>query len=59
MKPNLFKDVASSPNNPDWSKHTQRQTKLYELSDDIRTPCERDYTRILHSMTYRRLKHNL
>ncbi len=34
-----------------------RPNPLYSRDDDIRSPFARDYTRILHSMAYRRLKH--
>ena len=53
----LFKDYAATENNPNWEKLISRQAPLYERLDDIRTPFGRDYTRILHSTAYRRLKH--
>lgn len=53
----LFKDYAATENNPNWEKLISRQVPLYERHDDIRTPFGRDYTRILHSTAYRRLKH--
>lgn len=34
-----------------------RQDSLYERNDDIRSSFARDYTRVLHSLAYRRLKH--
>lgn len=34
-----------------------RQNELYTRNNDMRTEFERDYTRILHSLAYRRLKH--
>ena len=52
-----FKNCASNKTNPDWSKHIERQQKLYKRENDIRSDYERDYTRILHSLAYRRLKH--
>lgn len=57
MIPNLFQSVASNESNPNWSKHIERQAELYQRDNDIRSPYERDYTRILHSLAYRRLKH--
>lgn len=57
MEPNLFKDYASGEGNPNWEKHIKREQLLYERQNDIRSPYERDYTRILHSLAYRRLKH--
>ena len=53
----LFSDVSTVPSNPGWEEMTRRSSDLYERSDDIRSPFARDYTRILHSMAYRRLKH--
>lgn len=52
-----FTRQAATPDNPNWEKLISRQTRLYSRSDDIRSPFARDYTRILHSMAYRRLKH--
>ena len=40
-----------------WEQLTQRYGNLANRPGDIRTPFARDYTRILHSMAYRRLKH--
>lgn len=57
MTPDLFKNVASNELNPDYDNHIKREIKLYERKNDIRSPYERDYTRILHSLAYRRLKH--
>ena len=57
MKPNLFAEVASTERNLDWKNHIERPNMLYTRKDDIRSPYERDYTRILHSLAYRRLKH--
>ena len=52
-----FKECASQESNPNWSKHIERQQELYKRANDIRSEYERDYTRILHSLAYRRLKH--
>ena len=52
-----FEDYAALPNNSNWELLTSRQSNLYSRPDDIRSPFARDYTRILHSMAYRRLKH--
>ena len=52
-----FKEVAANEKNPKWLSLIERQTKLYDRPDDVRSPFARDYTRILHSMAYRRLKH--
>ena len=50
----LFSSLASTPENPLWEKHTARLLPLYKKPNDCRDPYERDYTRILHSLAYRR-----
>lgn len=57
MERNKFIDVAANPNNKKWSLLIERQKPLYSRTDDIRSDFGRDYTRILHSLAYRRLKH--
>lgn len=52
-----FSKLAAKQKNPNWERFISRQDKLYSRADDIRSPFARDYTRILHSMAYRRLKH--
>ncbi len=52
-----FKNLATFPNNSNWELLISRQSELYSRPDDIRSPFARDYTRILHSTAYRRLKH--
>lgn len=52
-----FNEFASNETNPNWAKHIERQQELYKRENDIRSEYERDYTRILHSLAYRRLKH--
>lgn len=52
-----FQDVAATIDNPNWEILISRQNQLYSREDDIRSPFARDYTRVLHSMAYRRLKH--
>lgn len=52
-----FEGFAATPNSANWEQLTTRQSELYSRPDDIRSPFARDYTRILHSMAYRRLKH--
>ena len=56
MNRNFFEQAATI-DNPHWDILSARQNKLYSRSDDVRSPFARDYTRILHSMAYRRLKH--
>ena len=57
MEKEKFKSVATTPENSNWEKLTERTTELYSRADDVRSPFARDYTRILHSLAYRRLKH--
>ncbi len=57
MTENKFRNVASQPSDPGWEIHTKREVPLYKRDSDIRSPYERDYTRILHCLAYRRLKH--
>ncbi len=52
-----FYDVSARQHNSKWSSLIRREIELYNKEHDIRTPFERDYTRILHSLSYRRLKH--
>lgn len=54
---NSFKDVRADENNPNWEKMTKREKELYPRNNDIRSEFERDYTRIIHSTAYRRMKH--
>lgn len=57
MTEKLFKDVSSREGNPGYEQHIRRESPIYQRRNDIRSPYERDYTRILHSLAYRRLKH--
>lgn len=52
-----FTKEAVTSANVNWELLTSRQSKLYSRNDDVRSPFARDYTRVLHSMAYRRLKH--
>lgn len=54
---NLFKNCAANENHPNWENIIFRKTPLYDRTNDIRSEFERDYTRIIHSNSYRRLKH--
>ncbi len=49
-----FAAEAASPAHPNWAQMTARREPLYEKANDCRDPFERDYTRILHSLAYRR-----
>lgn len=57
MNKEKFKSVAATIENSNWEKLIEREKKLYSRNDDVRSPFARDYTRILHSYAYRRLKH--
>lgn len=52
-----FAAVAAVKGCPRWEELTRRASSLYSRPDDVRSPFDRDYTRILHSYAYRRLKH--
>ena len=57
MSERKFSKYATIPSNPNWDYLTSRAKSLYARTDDVRSPFARDYTRVLHSMAYRRLKH--
>lgn len=52
-----FEKYATNQENPIWEKAIKRETPLYSRNNDIRNDFQRDYTRIIHSNAYRRLKH--
>lgn len=52
-----FKYVSAIEENPKWKNMIKRDNPLYKRNNDMRTEFERDYTRIIHSQGYRRLKH--
>lgn len=53
-----FSKYAMVPGNPHWENAIKRENKLYSRgNEEIRSEFARDYTRILHSNGYRRLKH--
>lgn len=57
MQNKIFASVATTENTYNWNKLIHREKDLYNRNDEIRSPFARDYTRILHSLAYRRLKH--
>lgn len=57
MNTKKFREYAANEQNPHWEQLISRRKALYSRPDDIRSPFTRDYTRILHSTAYRRLKH--
>ena len=54
---NSFQEVAINPNNSKWENTISRILPLSYRNSDIRTEFDRDYTRIIHSNAYKRLKH--
>lgn len=54
---NSFELEATNINNIKWNNVVSRTSPLYKRDNDIRSDFERDYTRIIHSNAYRRLKH--
>lgn len=52
-----FKKFAIDENNEKWEACIERLQAISYKPYDIRTPFDRDNTRILHSSAYRRLKH--
>ena len=54
---NSFKNYAMNENNPKWDNAISRLIPLETRDTDIRSNFDRDYTRIIHSNAYRRLKH--
>lgn len=53
----ILKKMAANENNPKWENIIARKNKLYARGNDIRSDFERDYTRIIHSLAFRRMKH--
>lgn len=52
-----FKEQSATIQNPKWEEMIKREQPLYQRKNEIRSEFERDYTRIIHSTAYRRLKH--
>ncbi|MBP2639297.1 MAG: dgt 1 [Firmicutes bacterium] len=57
MERGLFRSVSTREGNSKWEQSIRRVKPIYKKTDDIRSEFARDYTRILHSTAYRRLKH--
>lgn len=52
-----FKQVAMVPGHPDYKIASSRINEMYCRDSDLRSDFGRDYTRIIFSQAYRRLKH--
>ena len=52
-----FKNENADDRNIKWENMIKREKVLYSRNNDIRSEFQRDYTRIIHSTAYRRLKH--
>lgn len=57
MEKQKLRKYAMDENNPLYLKSIQRQEPIYQRRNDLRTEFGRDYTRIIFSQAYRRLKH--
>ena len=57
MERHKFKKYAMDENNPHYKKAIEREEDLYQRRNDLRSEFGRDYTRIIFSQAYRRLKH--
>ena len=54
---NILYNYAAKEENKSWENIISRKNKLYMRNNDIRSEFERDYTRIIHSTAFRRMKH--
>ena len=57
MKLQKFREYAMDENHPDYLLAIRRNEELYQRRNDLRSDFGRDYTRIIFSQAYRRLKH--
>ena len=53
----ILMGVSANSNNPLWEQMIKRELPLYSRKTDIRSPFQRDFTRILYSNAYKRMKH--
>ena len=53
----VLKNVAATEDNSKWKNIIKRENELYSRGNDIRSDFERDYTRVIHSLAFRRMKH--
>lgn len=52
-----LKEYGTFENSSKWNNCVKREKELYSRNNEIRNDFERDYTRIIHSLAYRRMKH--
>ncbi|MCI9094289.1 MAG: HD domain-containing protein [Coprobacillus sp.] len=57
MSNQKFINAAMNENHPQYIMAIHREGDLYQRRNDLRSPFGRDYTRIIFSEAYRRLKH--
>lgn len=57
MTRNSFKEVAMTKDHPEYAIACSRKEPIYSRENDIRSDFGRDYTRIIFSQAYRRMKH--
>ena len=57
MENKKFQTQAMNENHPQYLQAISRENELYTRRNDLRSPFGRDYTRIIFSQAYRRLKH--
>lgn len=53
---NQLISVSANESNMNWNNIIKRDEELYSRGNDIRSDFERDYTRIIHSLAFRRMK---
>ena len=51
-----FEEQSANSTNSLWSNFIKRKKPLYKRNNDLRSEFERDYTRVIHSTAYRRMK---
>lgn len=54
---NSFANAAATEGNENYDRLCERLEGMYKRDNDLRSDFARDYTRLLHSRAYRRLKH--
>ncbi len=52
----LLKNVAATENNPNWKYIIARKEELNDDRTILRNDFQRDYTRVLYSNAYKRMK---